>query len=119
MEITTHAKLSFFNTTSTPCRFMLIVLVGILLAAVPGRASAADREIVTRVKANYPELAKRLKISGTVLLNAVVEPNGHVKSVNTVMGNNMLAEAAKEAVAKWKFAPADGETNEEIEIEFP
>lgn len=66
-----------------------------------------------------PEMAKRLKITGTVLLNATVEPNGHVKSVSTVMGNKLLAEAAKEAVTRWKFAPAESETIEEVEVTFP
>lgn len=66
-----------------------------------------------------PEMAKRLKITGSVLLNATVEPNGRVKSVSTIMGNKLLVEAAKEAVAKWKFTPAESETIEEVEVTFP
>jgi TonB family protein len=87
--------------------------------AVPRNAHAADREIVARTRAAYPTVAKRLKITGSVLLNATVEPDGKVKAVNTIMGNGMLAEAAKEAVVKWKFAPAEQETIEEVEIVFP
>jgi TonB family protein len=96
----------------------LLLTLAILLF-LPLQARAGDREIVSRSKAVYPEMAKRMKITGSVLLNATVEANGHVKAVNTIMGNGMLAEAAKEAVSKWKFAPTEKETIEEIEIAFP
>jgi TonB family protein len=84
------------------------------------QASAfAERAILSRVEPEYPAVAKRLKITGAVDLEAVVEPNGKVKLVRTVMGNTVLSEAAKEAVRHWKFAPAANESVEEIEINFP
>jgi TonB family protein len=95
------------------------VLTLAVLLLLPLQARAEERQIVSRAKATYPEMAKRLKITGSVLLNATVDPTGHVKTVSTVMGNGMLAEAAKEAVSKWKFAPTDHETIEEVEIAFP
>ena len=96
----------------------VLVLALACTLALPLPIHAEDREIVSRTKATYPEMAKRLKISGSVLLNATVEADGKVKNVNTIMGNGMLAEAAKEAILKWKFAPAGRETIEEVEINF-
>jgi TonB family protein len=100
-------------------------IVGVLFAlaltfslTLPARAQE-DREVITKVKAVYPEMAKRLKITGTVMLNATVTPGGTVKEVHTVMGEKMLLEAAKEAVLKWKFAVADHETIEDVEVAFP
>jgi hypothetical protein len=52
------------------------------------------------------------------MLNATVLPNGTVKAVQTVMGEKMLVEAAKDAVMKWKFAPSDHESIEDIEVQF-
>jgi TonB family protein len=89
-----------------------------LTISLPARAQE-DRAVLTKVKAVYPEMAKRLKITGTVMMNATVTPAGTVKEVKTVMGEKMLLEAAKEAVLKWKFAPADHQTIEDVEVEFP
>ena len=115
----TPTSSSVFFRLCFATRIPACILALALLTLLPRAAHAADREIVVRLKATYPEMAKRLKITGSVLLDATVEPNGKVKSVNTILGNGMLAEAAKEAVAKWKFAPAEQETIEQVEIAFP
>jgi TonB family protein len=95
------------------------ITFGVLIAlafSLPARAD--DREVVSKVKVVCPEMAKRLKITGTVLLNATVAPNGTVMAVKTVMGEKMLVEAAKDAVMKWRYAPAEHETIEDVEVEF-
>jgi TonB family protein len=95
------------------------ITFGVLIAftfSLPARAD--DREVVSKAKVVVPEMAKRLKITGTVMLNATVEPNGTVKAVKTVMGEKMLVEAAKDAVMKWKYVPAEHETIEDVEVEF-
>lgn len=110
---------SSFRMPRFAAKIVTAISLGLVIAstsALPARAE--DREVVSKVKATYPEMAKRLRISGTVMLNATVAPNGNVKTVQTVMGEKMLVEAAKEAVLKWKFAPAERETIEDIEIEF-
>ena len=95
-----------------------LAIVAALFFSLQVRASG-DREVLTKTKAVYPEMAKRMKIAGTVLLHATVEPSGKVKSVTTVMGENLLVEAAKEAVLHWKYALSDVETVEDVEISFP
>jgi TonB family protein len=95
-----------------------VLLSAVLALTLPLTARADDREVVTRVKPVYPEMAKRMKISGMVLLHAKVDPKGKVIAVNTVMGETLLAEAAKVAVLQWKYAPAEFESTEDIEIEF-
>lgn len=87
------------------------------MLSLPARAE--DREVVSKVKPVYPKIAQRLKVTGSVLLNVVVAPNGTVKSATTIMGHAALCEAAKDAVMKWKFAPAEYETTEQVEIQFP
>jgi len=97
----------------------LAALVAAIIFSIPTLARASDeREVVTRVKAVYPEMAKRMKITGTVLLHATVEPSGKVKAVNLVMGETLLVEAAKDAVLHWRFAPAERESIEDVEVEF-
>jgi len=101
-----------FNTSSA----IALCLALALASSLPARAD--DRAVVSKAKAVYPEMAKRLKITGSVLLNATVAPNGAVKQVKTVMGEKILVEAAKEAVLKWKYAPSEHETVEDVEIVF-
>ena len=93
--------------------------IAALVLSVTLPLHAADsRAVKSRVAPTYPEMAKRLRITGSVLLNATVAPNGTVKQVKTVMGEKILVEAAKEAVLKWKYAPSEHETVEDVEIAF-
>jgi TonB family protein len=78
----------------------------------------ADRAIKTRVNPVYPELAKRMHISGMVRISATVAPDGTVTATKTVSGNHMLSPAAEDAVHRWKFAPAAEESTVEVNIDF-
>lgn len=105
---------------SAACITMAITLVFALssLYSIPVRAED-KREVISKVKPVYPELARRMKITGAVLLTATVGPSGRVTKVNPVMGENLLLKAAREAVIQWKFAPAEYETVEDVEVVFP
>jgi TonB family protein len=99
---------------------LALALVFATALVLPSTARAEDdRRVLVHVKPVYPELAKRLKIAGTVVLNATVAPNGSVRAVQTIMGEGALIEAAKEAVSKWRYEPADRQTIEDVEITFP
>jgi len=88
-----------------------------LVTALPAMASDS-RAVKSRVSPVYPEIAKRMRVSGLVKLEAAVDPQGKVTDVKEVSGNHTLAVAAKEALLHWKFAPADSDTNEAVEINF-
>ena len=76
------------------------------------------RKVVTRVTPQYPGMARSMSIRGSVKLEAVVAPNGTVKSVEVKGGHPLLAQAAQNAIHEWKFEPAPRETREAIEIKF-
>ena len=85
--------------------------------AVP--AGAADsRAVKTRVAPVYPEIAKRMRISGEVRLEVNVDSEGKVTDVKKVSGNNMLSAAAEDAVRKWKFAPGADIATVEVTLNF-
>jgi len=77
-----------------------------------------QRAVLQRTIPQYPELARRLRLSGKVKLDMVVSPDGRVKMVSIVGGNPVLAESAADAVAKWKFMPTNNVTTERVEISF-
>jgi TonB family protein len=85
--------------------------------ALPLRA-ADDRAIKQRVSPTYPELAKRMRVSGVVRVSATVAPDGSVSATKTVSGNHMLSGAAEDAVHKWKFVSAPAESTVEVDINF-
>jgi TonB family protein len=99
---------------------LCLIVFGCGTLAVVGQQSSAEnaRTIVRKVMPAYPEVAKRMNLSGTVKLTATVAPNGTVKSVQPVGGSPVLVQAAQEAVYKWQFAAASGETKETVELHF-
>ena len=80
-------------------------------------------QIISRVPPTYPSAARQHALRGEVRLNAEIDEHGDVRNVKVVAGNAILAAAAKDAVAKWKYKPGtlNGEpisTATEIRIVF-
>jgi len=80
--------------------------------------AASSRRVVTKVVPAYPDLARRMYLRGTVKLEAVVAPNGVVKSTRVIGGSPLLTRSAVDAIGKWKWAPAPQESKELIELSF-
>jgi len=59
-----------------------------------------------------------LNLEGLVKLRVTVAPEGSVKASEVVGGNPVLAKAAQDAVARWKWAAAPRETREIVELRF-
>lgn len=81
-------------------------------------SEAGERQAVKQPLPEYPAILKKLKIGGTVKLNALVAADGTVKKTTIDGGNPVLAEVACNAVKKWKYAPASHETNVPLEMTF-
>ncbi len=65
----------------------------------------ADDQVVHRVHPAYPKQARAKKLHGTVVLQAVVNKQGKVDSLQLVSGDPQLAQAAAEAVKRWRYKP--------------
>ncbi len=78
----------------------------------------ATRKLLRKTIPVYPEMARRMNLAGTVKVFAVVAPDGTVKSVQPMGGSPLLIQAAQDAIANWKFAPASAESKELIELHF-
>jgi TonB family protein len=98
-----------------------LALIGVVvLLPIPGRAQQDEltRKVKTKVAPVYPELARRMSISGVVKVQVVVAQNGTVKSAKIVGGHPLLVNAATDAIKKWKFEPAGEETTGIVEFKF-
>lgn len=97
----------------------LIMCFGSLASAQTANApNNSDRKVELRVAPVYPELAKKMHIRGSVRVEATVRPNGTVKSTRVLGGNPVLIQSAQDAVSKWKFEAAQGETTEIVQLSF-
>lgn len=76
------------------------------------------RKVKTRVAPVYPELARRMSIAGTVKIQITVDKAGAVKNSKLVGGHPILANAAMEAVQKWRFETAAEENTGVVEFHF-
>jgi protein TonB len=79
--------------------------------------------LVRKVNPVYPPLARQARISGTVVLRAVISKDGSIENLSLVSGHPMLAPAAIDAVKQWKYKPylLNGEPVEvdtEVQVNF-
>jgi protein TonB len=62
-------------------------------------------QILKQVNPVYPPLARDARIRAFVILEATVDPSGHVSSVTVLRGAPLFDEAAAEAVRQWVYRP--------------
>ncbi|MBP7866093.1 MAG: TonB family protein [Acidobacteria bacterium] len=68
-------------------------------------ANALSARLVHRVDPSYPEIARRNRIQGIVILKVLVDKKGGVKDITVLRGHPLLDGAAKDAVRKWRYEP--------------
>jgi TonB family protein len=68
-------------------------------------AGVAAGMIEYKVTPEYPEAAKEARISGTVVLQAVIGRDGRISALKVVSGHQTLQQAALDAVRQWRYRP--------------
>jgi TonB family protein len=76
------------------------------------------RRIKSKVAPVYPDLARRMNVTGSVKVQIVIAPNGTVKSTKVIGGHPLLIEPSLDAVRKWRYEPSNEETIETVEFKF-
>lgn len=72
----------------------------------PASDVVVEPVVVEKVAPQVPELARRYKLHGTVVLRASISREGEVEDVEVVKGVHPLLDgAAQRAVARWKYRP--------------
>jgi protein TonB len=61
--------------------------------------------LVRKIQPTYPPLAKQARISGSVVLQAVIGKDGTIQNLRAVSGHPMLIQSAIDAVRQWKYKP--------------
>jgi protein TonB len=63
-------------------------------------------ERILKIEPLYPDLARRSRAEGKVILEIVVGRGGDVEGIEVLKSHPLFDEAAIEAVRQWKYAPA-------------
>ena len=78
-------------------------------AATPTRVKVSQGVtsgmLIHKVQPAYPPLAKQARISGAVVLQAVIGKDGSIENLRAVSGHPMLIQSAIDAVKQWKYKP--------------
>ncbi len=64
-----------------------------------------DAMLINRVEPRYPTIAQVARVSGSVVLSAVISTDGSIQSLRVVSGNPLLISAAYDAVRQWRYRP--------------
>jgi TonB family protein len=117
------AKLGGIVSQRTAAAVLAVLTLAVTVGPVRvGAQQAQSEEIVRRAKnkvqPQYPDLARKMNLAGTVKIQVVVAPNGTVKEARVMGGHPVLANAALDAAKKWRFEPAAGESSGVIDFKF-
>jgi protein TonB len=91
------------------------VIGGVVGGTGPGLADEPLRvggdvkapQLTNRVEPQYPEAARKARMEGVVILEAIITATGSVEDVKVLKSvNPLLDAAASRAVQQWKYRPA-------------
>ncbi len=98
-------------------RMQILVLLGFSFSA-SNLLAQENRKLVSNPTPIYPEIAKRLRLSGVVKVQITIAPDGQVKDVRIIGGHPLLVNAVQDTLKNWKYAPASTETTASLEFSF-
>jgi protein TonB len=61
--------------------------------------------VIRKIDPVYPKLALAARVTGVVLLKAVIDRQGAITEVQVISGHPILVPAAIEAVKQWRYRP--------------
>jgi TonB family protein len=68
-------------------------------------SSVMEANLISSRVPVYPEAAKSNRVSGHVVMQAIISKDGSVTGVHVTEGDSRLRAAAEEAVYKWRYRP--------------
>jgi TonB family protein len=96
----------------------LLALAALFHPASGFAQDGVDRKVKSKVPPAYPEIARKMGLTGIVRLQLVVATNGSVKETKVIGGHPILVTAAVDAVKKWKYESASVESTGTVEFKF-
>jgi len=97
------------------------VKTAVLAPQPPKRAIPA--KLLRSIPAQYPAVARQMRLEGDVILSLQIDPSGAVTGAKVIYGSPVLSAAALDSVRRWKYQPATlGEkavaSSQEVKLSF-
>jgi len=107
-----------FRWTRIAASLLALLMMAVGAAGQGVATEEGKRKVKTKTLPAYPELARRMNVTGKVKIEVIVTPDGHVRSTRVVGGHPLLVQACQDAVKEWKFFSAAEETTQIVEFDF-
>ena len=97
--------------------FFALALSLMLLSSCADTYAQEARKLIKKVDPVYPELARRMNLTGVVKVEVSIGADGSVTDVRPLGGNPVFVTAVEDAVKQWKYASGAAETKK-LEFKF-
>jgi TonB family protein len=101
--------------------FCLAAALALLPSAVVPQENAPKEnqpKLLKKVIPAYPEILKKMNVSGTVKVSVTIAADGTVKDVEARGGNAIFIDSVAAAVRGWKFVPGERQRTADITVSF-
>jgi len=96
-----------------------VPLCGLLLClAALGTSAQEVRKVIDQPRPRYPEVAKTLRLSGTVKVQVTIGTDGQIKETKVLGGHPIFVDVTLDTLKKWRYAPGPAETTAQLEFNF-
>jgi protein TonB len=85
---------------------LLVAPAGLPKLNAPVSQGASSAVLEHSVQPVYPPFAMERRIEGAVVVEATVAEDGSVRNARAIRGQSLLAQAAVEAVRRWRYRAA-------------
>ena len=107
------------NRDRTKGRILGGALLAMTLSLGVGNLQAQEgRKALSNPAPTYPDVAKKLRLVGTVKVQVVIGPDGKIRETSFIGGHPVLVNAVEETLKNWKYAPSNAETSTLLEFNF-
>ena len=119
MQEALKTKLKKLAKTPLETLALALAVCAITVASLGAQSAPVSRRPVRHlVTPVYPELARKMNLTGTARIEVTIGPDGTVRHTRVLGGHPVLAAEAEHAAEKSTFEPASSETTEVIEFKF-
>ena len=97
---------------------VILTLSLVFFLSSAGSWGQENRKLIKKVDPVYPELARKMNLTGIVKVEFTIAADGSVKDVRTLGGSPVLVASVQDAVKQWKYASGPSESKKLLEFKF-
>jgi TonB family protein len=94
--------------------------LALAMTFVPAALTPQENEpkVLKKVLPAYPDILKKMGVSGTVRVKLNIGADGSVKDVEARGGNAIFIDSVAAAVRSWKYVPGERQRTADVTVTF-